>query len=170
MSLTVEDGTGKTDAEAYASVSFSDTYHSNMGNSSWSALTTAQKEEALRRGAQYLDICYSGRWSGVRTSRQQALSWPRAYASDDEGYTIDSNQIPSKVQQANAEAALASVSETLLPAVDGTISHQREKVGELESETSYVGGKPVVKVRPLIHYLVRGFLNNSLGTGTVVRG
>ena len=48
MSLVVEDGTGKADAESYISVADADTYHSNRGNTDWAALTTTEKEQLLR--------------------------------------------------------------------------------------------------------------------------
>lgn len=163
MALVVEDGTGVTNAEAYASVAFADTYHSNLGNSSWSALNTTQKEVALRQGAQYLDIAYGGRWSGIRLGRSQSLSWPRSYATDDEGYTIDGNHIPDKLKRANCELGLTSLTEVLLPSGDGTIKSQSDKVGGLETSVEYLGGKSVVRQHPSAHYLVRGFLRNDGG-------
>lgn len=108
MALTVEDGTGKTNAESYLSVSDADTYHSSFGNTSWSALTTANKEMALRKATRYLDNRFRARWVGSRSNRDQALDWPRYGAIDLDGYLIDYNMLPEDLKRATAEAALRS--------------------------------------------------------------
>jgi len=78
MSLIVEDGTGKVDAESFASVTAADTYHSNRGNTAWAAIaTTALKEAALRKASDYMGQIYGPRWKGYRVGTAQALDWPR---------------------------------------------------------------------------------------------
>ena len=78
MSLIVEDGTGRADAESYASVSVADAYHTARGNTAWAALaTTALKEAALRKATDYLGQTYGLRWKGYRMTTTQALDWPR---------------------------------------------------------------------------------------------
>jgi hypothetical protein len=77
MTLIVEDGTGLADAESYASVTEVDTYHSNRGNSLWATLSTANKEEALRRATDYMIGEYRMKWLGRRVLITQALDWPR---------------------------------------------------------------------------------------------
>ena len=58
MTLVIEDGTGKSNAESYISVADADTYHSNRGNTDWAALTTAEKERLLRIATDYR-VCVS---------------------------------------------------------------------------------------------------------------
>ena len=66
MSLIVEDGTGKSNAESYISVADADTYHSNRDNTDWAALTTAEKERLLRIATDYMVAVYRLRWDGYR--------------------------------------------------------------------------------------------------------
>ena len=51
MALVHEDGTGKTDAESYCSVTFADARHTAFGNSTWTG-ADAVKEAALRKAIQ----------------------------------------------------------------------------------------------------------------------
>jgi hypothetical protein len=142
MALVVEDGTGKSDAESYISVADADTYFSNRGDATWAALETADKEQALRKGADYLEQAYRSRWKGGRFKNTQALSWPREYARRDEFvndtflYEVyyPSDEVPTEVARANAIMALKSVSGEL--AEDLTQSVKREKVDVLEVEYS----------------------------------
>lgn len=80
MALIVEDGTGKVDAEAYAAVVDADAYHTAMGNTAWAALTTLEKEVALRIASQYVDVTYD--FQGVKLVHNQALEWPRDWYPD----------------------------------------------------------------------------------------
>lgn len=105
--FVVEDGTGLEDANAYCTVLFADAYHANYGNpTTWSTLTTAEKEDALRQATRIADDRYAHRWTGVRGSSEQALDWPRAYGTDSAGNEIDSATLPTKLKQWTARAAL----------------------------------------------------------------
>lgn len=75
MALTVEDGTGLANADSYVSVADATAYHAAMGNAAWAALDTDEKEWALRRATQYIDVRYNYRGSPLRST--QALAWPR---------------------------------------------------------------------------------------------
>jgi len=140
--FVVEDGTGKADANSYMSVADADQYHENNGTkTAWDAVT--DKEQALRDGTKFLEVSWKGRWIGQRTVKTQALSWPRANAEDQDGFVIDSNEIPQDLQDALAEAALDSASTDLtadLTAPVGTIKRQRNTVGPLTQDTEYLGG------------------------------
>jgi hypothetical protein len=103
MSLTVEDGTIVAGAESYITVAAADTYFSNRGNATWAALTTTQKEVALRLGCDYLEANYSARWCGDKVETGQALSWPRT------GTIVANDVIPEVVKRANADLAIKSV-------------------------------------------------------------
>lgn len=103
MALTVESGAGLTDAEAYLSVADADTYFAARGNASWAALDATAKEQALRKGADYLEASY--RWRGERATTVQALSWPRKCVTVD-GVDVPSDAVPVAIQRANAELAV----------------------------------------------------------------
>lgn len=112
MALIVETGAGLADAESYISVADADAYFAAHSDpSSWSGLTTAQKESALRYATTWLDRRYG--WPGqvefVETP--QALAWPRSSAWDAEGRELE--DVPQAVADATCEAALAHVASAL---------------------------------------------------------
>jgi len=78
MTLIVEDGTAKTDSEAYASVADFKTYCDNRGYTYSSDDTLLEQYARLATG--YLTQKYTLRWKGYRVSSLQALDWPRAWA------------------------------------------------------------------------------------------
>lgn len=171
MALIVEDGTGKTDADAYISVADADTYHAAHSNDTdWTAASTGEKEKGIRLATQYLDARYVGRWIGARKQENQALAWPRSGGVDSDGYTIDDDSLPVKLTHACAELALKVVAGDTLLADDtaaGTIKSKLQKVGSLEQSIEYLGGQTQYKKYRLVEYLLRELL---VGTGQVVRG
>lgn len=125
MALEVEDGTGLANAEAYISVSDADAYFTARGNTTWAALTTEAKEQALRKGADYLE---GYRWKGDRYSATQALAWPRSSVIVD-GYTLDADTLPAALVRANAELALKASAGELLADVGAQV--KSETVGPI---------------------------------------
>ena len=117
MTLVVEDGTGKVNAESYVSVTDADTYHSNLGNADWTGVT-AVKEAALRKATQYMQQMYSDRWTGYRNTSTQALDWPREYV-EIKGlrYTeyVEDTDIPQEMVNACAALAVRALSDDLIP-------------------------------------------------------
>jgi len=127
-SLIVEDGTGKPDAESYASVAEADLYHSKRGNTSWLALTTQKKDESLRKATDWLGERFGGFWAGRRSTSIQALDWPRTGVCID-GVMIAGNALPIAIVKATIELALKA-SETALT-VDEGAQVKSETVGPL---------------------------------------
>lgn len=113
MALVVEDGTGNSDAEAYISVADADTYFAARGNAVWADLTTEQKEQSLRKGADYMEAQYGQRWKGERVSMTQALSWPRDGVVVN-GFEVPDDEVPQAVARANAEFAVRASAGDLL--------------------------------------------------------
>lgn len=167
MSLEVEDGTGKSNAESYLSVDDADTYWDAHGQlSAWMTSTVAQKEEALRVGTQYIDMNYGSRWKGYRTNSGQALDFPRSDIVDRDEYDVDSDDVPTKLEQATAEAAYRHRNETdgLMPDVSTSVSgitRERVRVGEIEDEKEYAGVKATSKQFPKIDSLLRDFIHDG---------
>lgn len=142
MTLIVEDGSGKTDSESYASVAEADTYHTNFGNTGWTG-TTIAKEVALRNATQFLDTEYHRLWKGARVDDDQALDWPRAFIQDEDGFAIESDIVPVKLKNAAIELALSALTESLAPNQSspvGSIKRTRKKLAIMETETEYAGG------------------------------
>ncbi len=154
MTLVIEDGTGKADAESYASIADIAAYATARGLTF--AITggtnEADAEAAARRATVWLDATYRGRFTGRRTNgRAQALEWPRSGAYDNQvppDY-IESDEIPREIIDACIEAAVrekaspGSLSPDVTP---GTVA-KREKVGALEVE--YFRGGGVADQRPI---------------------
>lgn len=144
MTLIVEDGTGRVDAESYASVATCGTYCANRGMT-FDTTQTALCEQALRRATAYIDQRYRRRFPGYRVYRAtigsyQALEWPRLEAyyhtPDDQGdgpylygfqaygnlgfEVIPQNAVPVEVINATCEAAAREFAEPgqLFPDLD----------------------------------------------------
>jgi len=163
MALTVEDGTGKTDADSYLSEADCDTYWTNHGDpTDWSGAATADKEAALRMATQFLDMEYSGRWRGVRANETQSLDWPRYGVTDDDYYAIDSDAMPQALKDATAEAAYRHITETngLMPDISepGQIKQYTVKVGPIMKSTEYTSGKSQTKWFRKIDALLRSLI------------
>jgi hypothetical protein len=118
MALTVEDGTGVAGADSYVDLTVAAallTNHLDAGLvATWSALSTAVRENALRRGAQFLDGTY--RWLGDRAFRDQGRAWPRVDVDlgSDDGLEWDHTIIPHEIKLAQALIAQRITSGTVL--------------------------------------------------------
>ena len=114
MSLIVETGTGSATAESLISVADCDTYHAARGNATWATITTAQKEQALRRSTEFMYEAFTNRWQGYRSNPSvQALDWPRQGAVVN-CVMIMSDVVPETVKRACAEMALRAAAGPLL--------------------------------------------------------
>ena len=81
LTLVVEDGSGKSDANSYVSVAEADSYNEgHVSTSGWDALTTGQKEAALVMAARTIDGSFQ--FKGFKTVQTQALQWPRDSVKD----------------------------------------------------------------------------------------
>lgn len=164
MSLIVEDGTGKADAESYCSVADADTYHVNMANTTWTATATATKEAALRKATRYVDGNYL--FSGVKQTGEQALLWPRLGAVR-AGWLVDEGSVPTQVRDACAELAFQSLTNDLAPTGAQGGAVVREKVDVLEVE--YAQGGSGSTVFRAAEQLLRDFIH-ARSNSKVVRG
>jgi len=133
MTLIVEDGTGRTDAESLISVAEADAYHAKRGNTSWANLSTPEKERHLRRADDYLKQAYGLRWKGYKVALEQACDWPRIGVEVTNSYEyVHFETVPTPVKNAAAELAYRSVSGALNP--DQSQRVVRERVGPMEVE------------------------------------
>lgn len=141
MSLIVEDGTGLSTAESFASTAEADTHHSDRGNTLWATLSTAEKEQALRRATDFMEQTYRERWKGYRLNGTQALDWPRTFvylesfvhgAVGTYPYLVASDIVPAEVKKACIELAFKAASDDLSPDLSQGI--KREKIDVIETE------------------------------------
>jgi hypothetical protein len=161
MAFTVQGSSPVDGANAYVTVAFFDAYHGDRG-SDVSALSTTEKEQAIVRATDYLDL----RWQfiGERLTLQQTTAWPRRGAEDRDGFfRFD---IPIEIQEACAEYALLSANGTdLNPIPDRDTTGQRvqqlsEKVGPISESRLFVAGS--VFVLPVYPPADRKLLSSGL--------
>ena len=167
MTLIVEDGTGRSDAESYASVDFTDAYHLARGNTLWATLNATEKEQALRRATEFMGESYRLRWAGYRTTDAQALDWPRyevprkdgpgGYASCPSYY--DSQSVPDEVTRACAALAFKAAGGDLAPDLGQAV--KRKKVGPIEIE--YADYSPQTKRYRSIDMILAPLMKGSGG-------
>lgn len=167
MAFTVEDGTGLIDANAYVDVAYTDSYFLDRGNAVWAAATTEEKETAIIKATDYIEI----RWGSLFLGRAefpetpQALSFPRVNLHDRNGYWVSG--IPSNLKKATAEYALRALTDALLPDTvtedNGLIvASKTEKVGPIEERTSYQIGVPrILRSYPTADRLLREYVTVS---------
>ena len=137
MALVVETGAGVVGAEAYVTVTVTDTYWAARTHSAfsvtWAEATTAKKEGALREAATYLDSCYGEFYKGVRKGTLQGLQWPRTEAFDAAGYPLQN--LPQELINANADLASRALSAALSSDEDrGGAVKSNEVVGVVKQE------------------------------------
>ena len=139
MAFTLEDGSGVTGANAYISVTFADEYHSDRGKTAWDgggAVTVAQKQTAIIKASDYIDIRFGRRFVGFRQLKDQGLEWPRLDAFDLDGFLLSGiDEVPRQIQKACAEYALRALILTdLLP--DPTLPFvDRASTGETTTQS-----------------------------------
>ena len=163
MAIVIEDGSGKSDSEAYISVADATTYFSNRGVTTWAAIATdALREAALRKATDYITATYRDRWEGVRYTEDQALDWPRFGVIRD-SWAVVYDEVPVEVARACAELALKSSSGDLNP--DLKQSKLSVTVGPIRTE--YDKNSPQWKRYRAIDMILAPFL--KAGGGCSVR-
>ena len=120
LTLIKEDGTGKTDANAYANASDGDSYHEgHLYSSAWTSATGPNKDKVLVMATRLIDAEYQ--FHGFRVKATQALQWPRQNCPDPDAATLGSymksDAVPKVVASATCELAreLLVVDRTALP-------------------------------------------------------
>jgi len=147
------------DATAYIDVAFADQYHENLGNDLWATLTEDEKKVNINRATAYVDQRFGLRFKGRKTSKIQALEWPRINAFDEDGFSLaGEDDIPRQLEKAVAEYAIRAYQQKVLApdpipnvpsqqfddntdrpgqSASGIITQQSQKVGPVSTSTSY---------------------------------
>jgi len=127
--LIIEDGTGKPDAESYATADELEFYAAR-----YSGIVPADeiaREALLRRAALAMD---GMRWKGRKTNGEQALAWPRR------GIHLDSenkpsNYLPARIQYGQMALAIEIHADDLDPVEGRKGAVVRERIeGAVERE------------------------------------
>jgi len=164
MTLIVENGSGLSTAESFASVSAADTRLAAQGNTNWAGLTTTEKEQALRRATQYMEQAYRQRWQGSRLNGTQALSWPRSWVTVD-GYAVASDSVPADIANACIDLAFKAAAGDLNADLSPPVI--REKVGPIETE--YAAHGPERTRYPAIDMMLAPYLGRGGASYQLVR-
>lgn len=140
MTLVIEDGTGKADADSYATI---DEFVARAAAYGW---TIPQDDEAqevlLRRAAEQMN---ARPWKGVATNDGQALAWPRAEVYV--GCTLlDDDAIPVAIKNGQMALAAEIHADDLDPPETRTGAVLREKVDVLEVQ--YAAAKSQRRAAP----------------------
>lgn len=163
--FVVEDGSGKSDANAYISIAGADQYNDDHNaDATWDALSDANKQKHLRISTQYHDSRYRNRWKGQRSSESQALAFPRADLVDYDGYALATNAMPQALKDSVTEGAILSAGgEDLLPDLtnSGRIKKTKDTIGPLTTEVEYLGGSSPLKKFSLIETLIRDLIESN---------
>lgn len=183
ITIVVEDGTGKVDANAFDSLANLDTYFSDRGNAAWAAVVDAEvKKAAMVRASTYMTAVWQTSWKGRRLTRAQALDWPRLGASTgdttnlqnfvittSDGFLIGQNEIPREVKQAFAELSLRALAQDLLPdAAAGLSAVQYKKVEGIE--IGYFPGGSKYKRFRLVEAIIDDLIETTSINRPIVRG
>lgn len=159
MAFSVEDGTGKADANAYASVEFVDAYHTDRGNSGWAG-TEEQKQQWIVKATDYVEGLYGTRFVGHRSKNTQALHFPADRAYDADWCLVaKSNEVPAVLQRVVAEYADRARQAELVPdppspvassqgAGAGFVTKTTDKVGPIEEIRHYLSPKDLAAAAP----------------------
>jgi hypothetical protein len=177
LTLIKEDGTGRVDANSYASAADGDAYHDgHLYATAWAGATTGNKEKALVFATRLIDSLFQ--FGGGRTKTEQALQWPRVQCPDpDKGLRTVSalvpilddfvpyDQVPKALVNATCEMAreLLIADRSASPAGEGlsaiqsaTAAHAADGSGSSNSSsTSYDKSD----TRPIISHVAQAMLS-----------
>ena len=175
--LVKEDGSGKADANSYASASDGDAYFDgHLYATAWTGAALGNKEKALVFATRLIDsMC---QFNGARAHEAQALQWPRVRCPDpdDAGWhswvtwngwdrVVASDLVPTGIVKATCELAreLLIADRTAAPSGEGILSERtsqytRDSVG---ASTSTSNSKMYSKAdtRPVLSRVVQAMLS-----------
>lgn len=155
MPLTVENGTGLTNADSYVSVADFKAYCDGRGYS-YTGITDAVLEQKLRLATDYVDTIF--RYKGVRLVNGQSREFPRSTLIDDSGYEVTG--LPARVVRATCELAFKATSEDLYVDLDRGGRVTSESVGPIS--VSYAPDAPAGKTFRFAENLLKPYIRGDM--------
>lgn len=159
MSFLVEDGTGLSASNSYASVAEYKAYCTDRGMS-FAGVSDATIQQNLVKSTDYIDQRFGDQFVEEPETAEQALEWPRDGVWLDEG-------LPIKLKYATIEYAFRVQTSPLwnVPTVNttGVVSQETKKVGPIEKSVSYSSSASTIAAYPPADKYLRSLLN---GTGS----
>lgn len=160
MALIVEDGTGKSDAQTYASVSQLQTYAT--GRRASLPNSTLDREALLLKA---MDAMQGLDYVGSRATKSQALDWPRRGVRID-SFEYASTEIPKQLLDAQCALAIEAQTTDLLPtiganAAGAVISRTVGPITTTYADSGRASNRPTVeKAKAHLRPLLRSGGNN----------
>ena len=150
--LIKEDGTGRSDANAYANAADGDAYcDGHLYATEWVLASVGKKEAALVFATRLIDAQFQ--FGGSKAGSEQALQWPREDCRDPDvaGESVSSAVVPKAVRDATCEMAreLLIVDRSAAPAGEGL---KYQNVGP--NQTGYAKSD----TRPIISHVAQAML------------
>lgn len=137
MALVVEDGSQVTGANSYISLADARAYAVARGKTLSAVDATA--EAALIKAMDLIES-YRARFQGTKVSRDQALQWPRTGVVVDT-FTIDDDEIPECLPQAQAALAIEAQTTELFANSDGRQIVRERVEGAVDVQYSESGSE-----------------------------
>lgn len=163
MALVIEDGSAKTNAQSYVSLLDVVNYGASYGLS-----TTHVDEPTIMRAMRYLEGAYFERWIGVKRTEDQTLSWPRAWATRQDGYTNSESTIPNEVKNAVCALAIRAVSGVnLSPDITRNDVTIEEEIGPIR--VKYATNAQIIAIYRDIELILKPVLRNNGSSARVFR-
>lgn len=161
MALTIENGTGVTGAESYASEAELVAFAAARG-------VTIATTDAAALLVKAMDRLAGLPYKGDRVARDQALDWPRSGVCVD-GFSYAATELPSQLKQAQLILALAANSTDLQPVQEANAPGPMtsDTVGPLTT-TWAPGRMNTAAIVPAAEKLLAKLLQNH-GAARVVR-
>lgn len=152
MALVIEDGTGVTGADSYATVEQLQEYADNRG-----ITVTGNPEHLLRRAMDYVETLS---FIGTPTSRDQLLQWPRSWVSLGGWGYMGADEIPAQLIKGQIVTALA-IDDGRDPLSSVGAAVKSEKVDVLE--VVYQDGAPANPINVDINRAFAGLVRGGVG-------
>lgn len=135
MAFIVEDGTGKSDSNAYVTIAYADAYFKERNVTAWDALFSEIKTASIIKATDYIEMRWSTRFKDSKLFPDvQALSFPRTGI-----IAMPPNLLKSVCEyalRASTGELTSDISTTTNP-VNTRVLKRVEGVITTETETSY---------------------------------
>ena len=121
---------GGTSSNSYLTLAAAQLYMDTRPTvAEWTAATTNAQNQALISATFRLE---QEEYLGVITDRDQALKWPRSGLTDEDGRQYDDDDIPTPIERACCEVALALLKDELTLGDIGLEGFENVQVGSLD--------------------------------------
>lgn len=160
MTLTVEDGSGLSNADSYVDVAYIDTYAAAYGKTQWADVSEPNKEIKARQATQFADNMYLNDFNPLKSTQRLAVP---ATNMKIRGNPVTG--VPVQLKDAIAELAIIAITTSLIDVQTARNAVQRTvKVGDVsKSETFANDGYR--KIFHPVEMLLRPLLGNSSKIG-----